>query len=153
MARHARFQNDDVGRGLRLALHHPTQLLGMSKNEGLGPTSPPRIPGFTRLSSQIYNLKFALIESSSSPEMAKSQALQSNLDVDYVVSYRFAKTGKCTAAAGGGMCGMCGLTRSREEQGDCAVREAVRGAGQCRIADRGAQWRLAVCAALCPRRV
>jgi hypothetical protein len=25
--------------------------------------------------------------------MAKSQALQSNMDVDYVLSYRFAKTG------------------------------------------------------------
>jgi hypothetical protein len=98
MAPHARFQNDDVGREPRLALHHPTQLLGMSKSEGLGPASPPRIPGFTRLSSKIYNLKFALIESSS-PNMAKSQALQSNLDVDYVVSYRFAKTGMCSEEA------------------------------------------------------
>jgi len=26
--------------------------------------------------------------------MTKSQALQSNLDVDYVISYRFAKTGE-----------------------------------------------------------
>jgi anoctamin-10 len=83
----------------------------MSKNEGLGPASPPRIPGFTRLSSHIYNLKFALIESSSSsssPEMAKSQALQSNLDVDYVVSYRFAKTGMCMAAAGEACAGCVG---------------------------------------------
>jgi hypothetical protein len=73
----------------------PTQLLGMSKNEGLSPQSPPRIPGFTRLSSKIYNIKYALLDNTSpSSIMTKSQALQSNLDVDYVISYRFAKTGE-----------------------------------------------------------
>jgi hypothetical protein len=79
----------------------PTQLLGMSKNEGPSPQSPPRIPGFTRLSSKIYNLKYALIDDSSlsSATMAKSHALQSNLDVDYVISYRFAKTGMFKALA------------------------------------------------------
>ncbi|KAF1842573.1 DUF590-domain-containing protein [Cucurbitaria berberidis CBS 394.84] len=59
----------------------------------------PGIPYFTSLSSNIYLLKTALLTSSSSSAMAKSQALQSNLDVDYVISYRFAKTDKATAAA------------------------------------------------------
>jgi anoctamin-10 len=69
-----------------------TQLLGMS-NKKEGPA--PRIPGFTRLSSTIYNLKYALIDNSSPASiMTKSQALQTNLDVDYVISYRFAKTGR-----------------------------------------------------------
>ena len=31
--------------------------------------------------------------------MAKSQALQSNMDVDYVLSYRFATTGAHSGAA------------------------------------------------------
>jgi anoctamin-10 len=68
-----------------------------NKTAGLtpAPQSPPRIPGFTRLSSKIYNLKYSLIDDSSpAAVMTKSQALQSNLDVDYVISYRFAKTGK-----------------------------------------------------------
>jgi hypothetical protein len=57
------------------------------------PQSPPRIPGFTRLSSKIYNLKYSLIDDTSpAAVMIKSLALQSNLDVDYVISYRFAKT-------------------------------------------------------------
>lgn len=56
---------------------------------------PPRIPGFSRAASTIYNIKYALIDDSSpAAVMTKSQALQSNLDVDYVISYRFAKTGK-----------------------------------------------------------
>lgn len=59
------------------------------------PQSPPRIPGFTRLSSKIYNLKYSLLDDTSpAAVMTKSQALQSNLDVDYVISYRFAKTGE-----------------------------------------------------------
>jgi anoctamin-10 len=57
--------------------------------------SPRGIPYFTSLSWNIYLLKFALLDSSSpSSAMTKSQAMQSNLDVDYVVSYRFAKTGE-----------------------------------------------------------
>jgi hypothetical protein len=67
-----------------------------STTEGLpaAPQSPPRIPGFTRLSSKIYNLKYSLLDDTSpAAVMTKSQALQSNLDVDYVISYRFAKTG------------------------------------------------------------
>ncbi|KAF2027370.1 DUF590-domain-containing protein [Setomelanomma holmii] len=63
-------------------------------------SSSVRIPGFTRLSSQIYNLKYALLDNSTkSLVMTKSQALQSNLDVDYVISYRFAKTDKTKAIA------------------------------------------------------
>jgi len=66
-------------------------------NKKEGPVSP-KIPGFTRLSSTIYNLKYALIDDSSPASiMAKSQALQTNLDVDYVICYRFAKTGSWTA--------------------------------------------------------
>jgi anoctamin-10 len=59
------------------------------------------IPYFTSLSDSIYHLKIALLTSSSLPAMAKSKALQSNLDVDYVISYRFAKTGMFVD--GGGM--------------------------------------------------
>jgi|TARA_R110002003_G_scaffold55_2_gene4940 hypothetical protein len=63
-------------------------------------SSSVRIPGFTRLSSQIYNLKYALLDNSTdSLAMTKSPALQSNLDVDYVISYRFAKTDKAKAIA------------------------------------------------------
>ena len=61
-----------------------------SSAEGL---TPHKIPYFTDLSWKIYKLKFALIDSSLPSAMTKSQALQSNLDVDYVISYRFAKTG------------------------------------------------------------
>lgn len=53
----------------------------------------PHIPYFSALSRRIYHLKISLLTSSASSVMAKSQALQSNLDVDYVISYRFAKTG------------------------------------------------------------
>ncbi|KAF2133584.1 DUF590-domain-containing protein [Dothidotthia symphoricarpi CBS 119687] len=64
-----------------------------------GDTSPT-IPFFTSISWKIYRLKFALLDSaSSSSAMTKSQALQSNLDVDYVITYRFAKTDKRTAIA------------------------------------------------------
>jgi hypothetical protein len=62
----------------------------LSTSEGL---TPHKIPYFTDLSWKIYNLKFALLDSSQPSAMTKSQALQSNLDVDYVISYRFAKTG------------------------------------------------------------
>jgi hypothetical protein len=85
----------DVNRTPQASSEPPTQLLGMSTAiEGLpAPQSPPRIPGFTRLSSKIYNLKYSLIDDTSpAAVMTKSQALQSNLDVDYVISYRFAKT-------------------------------------------------------------
>jgi hypothetical protein len=51
------------------------------------------IPYFSSLAWSIYCLKIALLTPSSEPPMAKSKALQSNLDVDYVISYRFAKTG------------------------------------------------------------
>ena len=66
--------------------------------EGSNPPAP-RIPGFSRAASTIYNLKYALIDNTSPlAVMTKSQALQSNLDVDYVISYRFAKTGKLGVA-------------------------------------------------------
>jgi anoctamin-10 len=61
-----------------------------SSSEGL---TPQKIPYFTDISWKIYNLKFALLDSSQPFTMTKSQAFQSNLDVDYVISYRFAKTG------------------------------------------------------------
>lgn len=76
------------GGPLSRVVHH---FLGMpSSAEGL---ASHKIPYFTDLSWKIYNLKFALIDSSKPSAMTKSQALQSNLDVDYVISYRFAKTG------------------------------------------------------------
>jgi anoctamin-10 len=75
-----------------------------NKTEGLLPQSPPRIPGFTRLSSKIYNLKYSLLDDTSpAAVMTKSQALQSNLDVDYVISYRFAKTGESVYVIEGGL--------------------------------------------------
>jgi anoctamin-10 len=61
------------------------------------------IPYFTSLSDSIYHLKIALLTSSLLPAMAKSKALQSNLDVDYVISYRFAKTGMFVCAVGRGI--------------------------------------------------
>ncbi|KAI8936796.1 hypothetical protein NX059_006039 [Plenodomus lindquistii] len=64
-----------------------------------GSPASPGIPYFTSLTWRIYYLKIALLSSSSTSAMAKSQALQSNLDVDYVISYRFAKTDKAKAAA------------------------------------------------------
>lgn len=68
-----------------------TNFLGMSSTSaGL---TPQKIPYFTDLSWKIYDLKFTLLDSSQPSAMTKSQALQSNLDVDYVISYRFAKTG------------------------------------------------------------
>jgi anoctamin-10 len=71
----------------------------MSTKEGSNPPAP-RIPGFTRAASTIYNLKYALIDDTSpAAVMTKSQALQSNLDVDYVICYRFAKTGTAWEAA------------------------------------------------------
>jgi hypothetical protein len=67
-----------------------------STTEGLpaAPQSPPRIPGFTRLSSKVYNLKYSLLDNTSpTAVMTKQQELQSNLDIDYVISYDFTKTG------------------------------------------------------------
>lgn len=61
-----------------------------SASEGL---TPYKIPYFTDLSWKIYDLKFVLLDSRETSAMTKSKALQSNLDVDYVISYRFAKTG------------------------------------------------------------
>jgi hypothetical protein len=58
-----------------------------------GTSAEAAIPYFTNLSWSIYRIKIALLTSGSSSDMAKSKALQSNLDVDYVISYRFAKTG------------------------------------------------------------
>lgn len=55
--------------------------------------APQKIPYFTDLSWKVYDLKFALLDSSQSSAMTKPKALQSNLDVDYVISYSFAKTG------------------------------------------------------------
>jgi hypothetical protein len=69
--------------------------LGMSTTlEGLAPQLESRkIPYFTDIAWKIYDLKFLLLDSSEPSAMSKSKALQSNLDVDYVISYRFAKTG------------------------------------------------------------
>ena len=53
----------------------------------------PTIPYFSHLSWTIYQVKIALLTSGSESDMAKSKALQTNLDVDYVICYRFAKTG------------------------------------------------------------
>jgi hypothetical protein len=58
-----------------------------------GTSTDAAIPYFTHLSWTVYRFKIALLTSGSSSDMAKSKALQSNLDVDYVISYRFAKTG------------------------------------------------------------
>ena len=69
-----------------------TLLPGMSVQVEGHPT--PQIPYFSSLSRTIYSRKIALLGSSSTPAMAKSQALQSNLDVDYVISYRFAGKGR-----------------------------------------------------------
>lgn len=68
----------------------PTNLGMASTLEG---RAPQKIPYFTDLSWRIYDLKFVLLDSSQPSAMTKSKALQSNLDVDYVISYRFAKTG------------------------------------------------------------
>lgn len=55
----------------------------------------PGIPYFTSLAWAIYKRKFALLDRASTPyNMAKSAAVQSNLDVDYVISYQFSKTGE-----------------------------------------------------------
>jgi len=67
-------------------------------DEQEGSTSPG-IPYFSSLSWRIYHLKIALLSSSSLSAMAKSQALQSNMDVDYVISYHFGKTDKTKAIA------------------------------------------------------
>jgi hypothetical protein len=73
-----------------LASNPNCNFLGMSvQKEG----TVTGIPSFTALSDSIYHLKIALLTKRSLPAMAKSKALQSNLDVDYVISYRFAKTG------------------------------------------------------------
>lgn len=66
--------------------------------EGSGPDNPTHntIPYFSSLAHRIYLLKIALLTDSNTAavdDMAKSKALQSNLDVDYVISFRFAKTG------------------------------------------------------------
>lgn len=45
-------------------------------------------------------MKIALLASASPSDMAKSTALQTNLDVDYVITYRFADTGMLAPMAG-----------------------------------------------------
>jgi anoctamin-10 len=67
-----------------------------------GTSAEAAIPYFTNLSWSIYRIKIALLTSGSSSDMAKSKALQSNLDVDYVISYRFAKTGMGVPTRGSG---------------------------------------------------
>jgi anoctamin-10 len=67
-----------------------------------GTSAAAAIPYFTNLSWSIYRIKIALLTSGSSSDMAKSKALQSNLDVDYVISYRFAKTGMGVPTRGSG---------------------------------------------------
>lgn len=72
--------------------------LGMStQKEGTSDPAAAAIPYFTNLSWSVYRLKIALLTSPSS-DMAKSKALQSNLDVDYVINYRFASTGKLASS-------------------------------------------------------
>lgn len=84
-------RDDDVAAPASLAPNLKSHFLGMlDAKEG---STSPGIPYFTSLSWRIYHLKIALLSSSSLSAMAKSQALQSNMDVDYVISYRFAKTG------------------------------------------------------------
>ena len=79
--------------------------------------------------------------------MAKSQALQTNLDVDYVIVYRFAKTGewgrRCTRYEEEL------LTTHRKVEGNRPIREACRSSLFRGVADRGPQRRLAFCPALC----
>lgn len=72
-----------------------------SQNEGTSnAAAAPAIPYFTHLSWSVYRLKFALLSSASPSDMAKSNALQTNLDVDYVINYRFAGKGKLAITAG-----------------------------------------------------
>jgi hypothetical protein len=79
--------------GLLVAWPTPiTTFLGMSTPKE-GTSTQAAIPYFTNLAWSIYRIKIALLTSGSSSDMAKSKALQTNLDVDYVISYRFAKTG------------------------------------------------------------
>jgi anoctamin-10 len=74
----------------RLARNPNCNFLGMlAQKEG----TKTGIPYFTSLSEYIYYLKIALLTESLPSAMAKSTALQSNLDVDFVISYRYAKTG------------------------------------------------------------
>jgi hypothetical protein len=61
--------------------------------EGSPQLKSRKIPYLTDIAWKIYDLKFLLLDSSESSAMSKPKALQSNLDVDYVISYRFAKTG------------------------------------------------------------
>lgn len=68
-----------------------------------GTSAEAAIPYFTNLSWSIYRIKIALLTSGSSSDMAKSKALQSNLDVDYVISYRFARTGMGVPTRGPGL--------------------------------------------------
>ena len=70
-----------------------------TQKEGTSNPAAAAIPYFTNLSSSVYKLKIALLTSASSSDMAKSNALQSNLDVDYVINYRFASTGKLASTA------------------------------------------------------
>lgn len=79
-----------------------TTLLGMSsQKEGTSTAAAARaIPYFTTLSWSVYQLKIALLASASPSDMAKSTALQTNLDVDYVITYRFADTGMLAPMAG-----------------------------------------------------
>ena len=76
-----------------------TTFLGMSTpKEGTSTAAPaaaavPAIPYFTDASWSVYKLKIDLLTSGVLSDMAKSSALQSNLDVDYVITYRFANTG------------------------------------------------------------
>jgi hypothetical protein len=77
--------------------------LGMSTTlEGSAPLlERHKIPYFTDIAWKIYDLKFLLLDPSEPSAMSKTKALQSNLDVDYVISYRFAKTGELHAKAPG----------------------------------------------------
>lgn len=78
-----------------------TTFLGMSTpKEGTGTAAVAGIPYFSNLSRSVYTLKIALLTSGVSSDMARSTALQSNLDVDYVISYRFANTGMLVRRAG-----------------------------------------------------
>jgi anoctamin-10 len=72
-----------------------------TQKEGTSTAAAARaIPYFTDLSSSVYQLKIALLTSASPSDMAKSNALQTNLDVDYVITYRFANTGMLASTVG-----------------------------------------------------
>jgi hypothetical protein len=64
-----------------------------NKTERSPSAAAAHIPYFSAFARWIYRNKIVLLDSGSTSGMAKSKALQSNLDVDYVISYKFDKLG------------------------------------------------------------